>query len=52
MYDCKLMEIRRAFFVAGWAAGALFLCGGWWMVDGGRLGDVCRFAPGFGGGCF
>ena len=29
---------------AGWAAGALFLCGGWWMADDGRLGDGCRFA--------
>ena len=28
MYDCKLMEIRRAFF-AGWmGCGALFFCGG------------------------
>ena len=35
---------------AGWAAGRSFL---WWMVDGadaGRLGDGCRFAPGFVGG--
>ena len=33
MYDCKLMEIRRAFF-AGWmgCGSALSL---WWMVDGG-----------------
>lgn len=33
MYDCKLMEIRRAFF-AGWmgCGSALFL---WWMMDGG-----------------
>lgn len=33
MYDCKLMEIRRAFFV-GWmgCGSALSL---WWMVDGG-----------------
>lgn len=30
MYDCKLMEIRRAFF-AGWmGCGALFFCGGGW----------------------
>ena len=33
MYDCKLMEIRRAFF-AGWmGCGALFF-----VVDGGWLG--------------
>ena len=52
MYDCKLMEIRRAFF-AGWmGCGALFFVvdGGWWMADAGRLGDGCRFAPGFVGG--
>ena len=47
MYDCKLMEIRRAFFVVWMAAGALFL---WWMADDGRRGDGCRFAPGFVGG--
>ena len=41
MYDCKLMEIMRAFF-AGWmGCGALFFCGGWWMVDGGwRMPDA------------
>ena len=52
VYDCKLMEIRRAFF-AGWmGCGALFFVvdGGWWMADAGRLGDGCRFAPGFVGG--
>ena len=52
MYDCKLMEIRRAFF-AGWmGCGALFFVvdGGWRMADAGRLGDGCRFAPGFVGG--
>ena len=52
MYDCKLMEIRRAFF-AGWmGCGALFVVvdGGWRMADAGRLGDGCRFAPGFVGG--
>ena len=32
---------------AGWAAGRSFL---WWMVDAGRRGDGCRFAPGFVGG--
>ena len=52
MYDCKLMEIRRAFF-AGWmGCGALFFVvdGGWRMADAGRRGDGCRFAPGFVGG--
>ena len=52
MYDCKLMEMRRAFF-AGWmGCGALFFVvdGGWWMADAGRRGDGCRFAPGFVGG--
>lgn len=37
MYDCKLMEIMRAFF-AGWmGCGALF-CGGWRMPDAGETG--------------
>ena len=35
---------------AGWAAGALFFCGGGWMADDGRRGDGCRLAPGFVGG--
>ena len=37
MYDCKLMEIRRAFFVVWMGCGALFFVvdGGWWMADGG-----------------
>ena len=35
MYDCKLMEIRRAFFVVWMGCGALFFCGGGRMVDGG-----------------
>ena len=45
MYDCKLMEIRRAFFV-GWmgCGSALSL---WWMVDGTRL-PGCS-VPGGGG---
>ena len=41
MYDCKLMEIRRAFF-AGWmGCGALFFVvdGGWRMADAGRRGE-------------
>ena len=44
MYDCKLMEIRRAFF-AGWmgCGSALFL---WWMADGGRLGDGWKVVVG------
>ena len=52
MYDCKLMEIRRAFFVGWMGCGALFFVvdGGWRMADAGRLGDGCRFAPGFVGG--
>ena len=52
MYDCKLMEIRRAFFVVWMGCGALFFVvdGGWRMADAGRLGDGCRFAPGFVGG--
>ena len=40
MYDCKLMEIRRAFF-AGWmGCGALFFVvdGGWRMADAGETG--------------
>lgn len=40
MYDCKLMEIRRAFF-AGWmGCGALFFVvdGGWRMPDAGETG--------------
>lgn len=52
MYDCKLMEIRRAFF-AGWmGCGALFFVveGGGRMADDGRRGDGCRLAPGFVGG--
>lgn len=52
MYDCKLMELGERSLRAGWAAGRSFL---WWMVDvadAGRLGDGCRFAPGFVGGCF
>lgn len=46
MYDCKLMEIRRAFF-AGWmGCGALFFVvdGGWRMADArtpGRRVPVC-----------
>ena len=50
MYDCKLMEIRRAFFVVWMGCGALFFYGGWWRADDGRRGDGCRFAPGFVGG--
>ena len=52
VYDCKLMEIRRAFFVGWMGCGALFFVvdGGWRMADAGRLGDGCRFAPGFVGG--
>ena len=36
MYDCKLMEIRRAFFV-GWmgCGSALSL---WWMADAWETG--------------
>ena len=37
----------------GWmGCGALFFVvdGGWRMADAGRLGDGCRFAPGFVGG--
>ena len=52
MYDCKLMEIRRAFFVGWMGCGSALFCGEWWMADDGRLGDGCRFAPGFVGGCF
>ena len=52
VYDCKLMEIRRAFFVGWMGCGALFFVvdGGWRMADAGRLGDGCRLAPGFVGG--
>ena len=50
MYDCKLMEIRRAFFVVWMGCGALFFCGGGWMTDDGRRGDGCRLATGFVGG--
>jgi len=40
VYDCKLMEIRRAFF-AGWmGCGALFFVvdGGWRMPDAWETG--------------
>ena len=40
VYDCKLMEIRRAFF-AGWmGCGALFFVvdGGWRTADAGETG--------------
>ena len=42
MYDCKLMEIRRAFF-AGWmGCGALFF-----VVDGGcRMPDAWETGAG------
>lgn len=45
MYDCKLMEIRRAFF-AGWmgCGSALSL---WRMVDGGwRMTDAWETGAG------
>ena len=38
MYDCKLMEIRRAFFVVWMGCGALFFCGGGWRADSGETG--------------
>ena len=38
VYDCKLMEIRRAFFVVWMGCGALFFCGGWRMTDAGETG--------------
>lgn len=39
MYDCKLMEIRRAFFVVWMGCEALFFL--WWMVEGGwRMTDA------------
>ena len=44
VYDCKLMEMRRAFFVVWMGCGALFFCGGGWMTDDGRRGDGCRLA--------
>lgn len=47
MYDCKLMEIRRAFF-AGWmGCGALFFVvdGGWRMPDAGETGAGLLRAP-------
>lgn len=49
MYDCKLMEIRRAFFVVWMGCGALFFCGGGWRADGGlmRAGGLSGF-PGIG----
>lgn len=50
MYDCKLMEIRRAFF-AGWmGCGALFFVvdGGWRMADAGET--AVRFRAGGSGG--
>ena len=35
VYDCKLMEIRRAFFVGWMGCGALFFVvdGGWRMAE-------------------
>lgn len=40
MYDCKLMEIRRAFFVVWMGCGALFFVvdGGWRMPDAWETG--------------
>lgn len=40
MYDCKLMEIRRAFFAVWMGCGALFFVvdGGWRMADAGETG--------------
>ena len=35
MYDCKLMELGERSLWSGWAAGALFFCGGGWRADGG-----------------
>lgn len=49
MYDCKLMEIRRAFF-AGWmGCGALFFVadGGWRMAP---VSPAVRFRAGDSGG--
>ena len=49
MYDCKLMEIRRAFF-AGWmGCGALFFVadGGWRMAP---VSPAVRFRAGGSGG--
>ena len=44
MYDCKLMEIRRAFFAVWTGCGsASFL---WWMADDGRLGDGWKVVVG------
>ena len=50
MYDCKLMEIRRAFF-AGWmGCGALFFVvdGGWRMPA--PVSPAVRFRAGGSGG--
>ena len=40
VYDCKLMEIRRAFFAVWMGCGALFFVvdGGWRMPDAGETG--------------
>lgn len=35
---------------AGWAAGALFLCGGWWMTDAWETGADLLRAGDSGGG--
>ena len=41
MYDCKLMEIRRAFFVGWMGCGSALFCGGWRMADAGcRMPDA------------
>lgn len=41
VYDCKLMEIRRAFFAVWMGCGALFFVvdGGWRMADAGELDE-------------
>ena len=48
VYDCKLMEIRRAFFAVWMGCGALFFVvdGGWRMPDAWETGAgwlrLCR----------
>lgn len=44
VYDCKLMEIRRAFFVGWMGCGALFFVvdGGWRMPDAWRKWGLMR----------
>ena len=40
VYDCKLMEIRRAFFAVWMGCGALFFCGGAIFRHGSKMQKI------------